>query len=110
MCKLVEDPKELLPLMPRLKPLMEKVKDSMSDPEARAMAEKAYATLIKSAGDETMAAKVDLATVEKLVVELVKSDDTATISYAAGLAASLTDARKLEANDWATNLGKIFEE
>jgi len=110
MCKLVEEPKELLPLLPRLKPLMEKVKDSMSDPEARAMAEKAYATLIKSAGDETVVAKVDCTMVEKLVAELVKSDDAAKISYAAGLAASLTDARKFEADAWAANLGDVFEE
>ena len=50
MCKLVEDPAEVLPLMPRLEPLVKNAKERISDPEARAMSERAYNTLMKAAG------------------------------------------------------------
>jgi len=110
MCKLVEDPKEVLPLMPRLKPLMEKVKDSMSDPEARSMAERAYATLVKAAGNSELAEpKADCATVEAAVSELVKGD-AAPVCYAAGLAACLTNMRNFEPDVWQAALGGVFAE
>merc|ERR1719454_967780 len=50
MCKLVEDPAEVLPLMPRLEPLVKAATEKISDPEARGMAERAYSTLMKAAG------------------------------------------------------------
>ena len=50
MCKLVEDPAEVLPLMPRLEPLVKNAKERISDPEARVMSERAYNTLMKAAG------------------------------------------------------------
>ena len=51
MCKLVEDPAEVLPLMPRLEPLVKNATEKISDPEARGVAEKAYKTLQKAAGE-----------------------------------------------------------
>merc|ERR1712048_584335 len=39
MCKLVEDPAEVLPLMPRLEPLVKAATEKISDPEARGMAD-----------------------------------------------------------------------
>merc|ERR1712159_753357 len=50
MCKVVEDPAEVLPVMPWLKPLVAGAVDKISDPEARGVAEKAFATLLKAAG------------------------------------------------------------
>ena len=35
MCKLIEDPKEILPLMPTLKPLVTDAFENISDPEAK---------------------------------------------------------------------------
>merc|ERR1719161_125827 len=110
MCKLVEDPMAVLPLMPRLKPLMVKEKDGMSDPEARAMAEKAYCTLMKAAGDNVEVPKCDRAEMQKTVSELVANGDDVSITYAAGLAASLTDTRNFELDVWISALGTIFEE
>merc|ERR1719201_915093 len=49
MCKVVEDPAALLPLMPRLEPLVKATVEKISDPEARGVAEKAYKTLEKAA-------------------------------------------------------------
>merc|ERR1719203_1031088 len=83
MCKLVEDPKEVLPLMPRLQPLIAKVKDSMADPEARSMAEKAYATLTKAAGDEgSVEYQTDRSKVKAMISEAVKGEDD-FLTYAA---------------------------
>ena len=45
MCKLVEKPREVRPLMPKVKPLLEKEKEGISDPEARAVCERAYQEL-----------------------------------------------------------------
>merc|ERR1719281_148555 len=49
MCKVVEDPSAVVPVMPRLEPLVRAATEKIADPEARGMAEKAYKTLVKSA-------------------------------------------------------------
>merc|ERR1711937_721001 len=49
MCKVVEDPAAVLPVMPILEPLVKKAVEVISDPEARAVAERALKTLKKSA-------------------------------------------------------------
>merc|ERR1719311_667463 len=49
MCKVVEDPAAVVPIMPRLEPLVRAATEKIADPEARGMAEKAYKTLAKSA-------------------------------------------------------------
>merc|ERR1719262_579045 len=50
MCKVVEDPAEVTPVMPRLEPLVKSAVEKISDPEARGVAEKAFATLLKAGG------------------------------------------------------------
>merc|ERR1719310_690361 len=49
MCKVVEDPASVIPVMPRLEPLVKAATEKIADPEARALAEKAYKTLTKAA-------------------------------------------------------------
>merc|ERR1719390_595366 len=49
MCKVVEDPAAVLPVMSLLEPLVKRAVEAISDPEARAVAERAYKTLKKSA-------------------------------------------------------------
>merc|ERR1719197_2447889 len=58
MCKLVEDPKEVLPLSPVYQPLLEKNAASISNPEARSVAERALTTMIKASGKGTIVLKV----------------------------------------------------
>merc|ERR1719161_134117 len=54
MCKVVEDPASLIPVMPILEPLVKGATEKISDPEARGVAEKALATLQKAfAGAES---------------------------------------------------------
>jgi len=110
MCKLVEDPREVMPLMPRLQPLLEKVKDSMSDPEARAMAERAYATLMKAAGEsDDLVLKADRGETAAEVAKLAEGD-AELITYAAGLASSLTDVKQFEEEQWAGALNGLFSQ
>merc|ERR1719330_1306059 len=49
MCKVVEDPAAVLPIMPKLEPLVKAAVEKIADPEARSVAEKALKTLQKSA-------------------------------------------------------------
>ena len=51
MCKLVEHPKDILPLVSKIKPLVESCAENISDPEARDVANKALSTLIKACGE-----------------------------------------------------------
>lgn len=51
MCKLVEHPKEILPLVSKIKPLIEYCAENISDPEARVIANKALSTLVKACGE-----------------------------------------------------------
>merc|ERR1719218_556841 len=48
-CKVVEDPAAILPVMPLLEPLVKAAVEQISDPEARAVAERAFKTLTKAA-------------------------------------------------------------
>jgi elongation factor 3 len=47
MCKLIDDPREGSPLMSQIRGLVERSTESISDPDARAMAEKAHASINK---------------------------------------------------------------
>jgi hypothetical protein len=47
MCKLIDDPREGSPLMAQIRGLVEKSAESISDPDARAMAEKAHCSINK---------------------------------------------------------------
>ena len=63
MCKLVEDPKEVLPLAPVLLPLLEKNAEAIANPEARSVCEKALATFNKASGKGTI--KLEVMTAEQ---------------------------------------------
>merc|ERR1719373_700298 len=48
MCKVVEDPAAVVPIMPRLEPLVKAAVEKMANPEARGMAERALKTMQKA--------------------------------------------------------------
>ena len=50
MCKLIEHPKEILPLLPELEPMIKNCSENISDPEAREIATKCYQTILKIKG------------------------------------------------------------
>jgi elongation factor 3 len=107
MCKLVEDPAEVLPLMPRLEPLVKAACEKISDPEARGMAERAYATLQKAAGKGAEEIKtVEAAAVAPVLLEALGAEANEVITaHVAGLAAAATNCRNFDAGVWRENVG-----
>lgn len=111
MCKLVEDPAEVLPLMPRLEPLVKAATEKISDPEARSMADKAYKTLQKAAGEGAAslqkATQADaLAMITAMLGDKVGSGDTyeAEAAHVGGLAAMASNMRNFDSALWKTDV------
>jgi len=90
MCKVVEDPAAVLPVMPLLEPLVKRATEAIADPEARSVAERAYKTLVKSAeGAESKVVTTDDGLkVLKGVLGAGKADevDEVVMKYVAALA------------------------
>ena len=112
MCKLVEDPAEVLPLMSRLEPLVKSATEKIADPEARGVAEKAYKTLQKAAGDGNAAenkrleAKDALAIFKTALGDKASGEEFDTVGlHFAGLAAAATNMRQFDAAMWKSELG-----
>jgi len=53
MCKLVEDPMDAAPFLPKLLPLLKRAMDEVADPECRQVVTRAYKTLLQAAGNES---------------------------------------------------------
>jgi elongation factor 3 len=104
MCKLVEHPREVQPLMPTVLPQLIKLKDAISDPEARGMAERATAEVQKAAGAGAEPRLADEA-VAKLVAAACGEDQTGQTAYAASLCAALTRAECWDPSEWSAALG-----
>jgi elongation factor 3 len=107
MCKLVEDPAEVLPLMPRLEPLVKAATEKISDPEARGMAERAYNTLQKAGGKGAEEVKtVEAADVAKTLLSTLGADANEVVTaHVAGLAAAATNLRIFDAGVWRDDVG-----
>jgi len=106
MCKLIEDPAEVLPLMPRLEPLVKSATEKISDPEARGMADRAYNTLKKAAGDAVLQ-RVTQEEALKIIKELLagKSCDDEEAAHVAALAACATNMRSFDESSWKSDIG-----
>lgn len=53
MCKLVEDPMDAAPFLPKLLPLLKRAMDEVADPECRQVCTRAYKTLLVAAGESS---------------------------------------------------------
>jgi len=112
MCKVVEDPSEVTPVMPRLEPWVKSAVEAISDPEARAVAEKAHKTLIK-AGQGSEVVKVEHADTMKVLKEMLgeqQGNDAALDAqyyYVSGLAAMAANMKRFDAAAWQENVGFI---
>jgi elongation factor 3 len=107
MCKVVEDPAEVLPVMPWLKPLVAGAVDKISDPEARGVAEKAFGTLLKAAGTGSDSAKtVAVEDILKLLKESGNPEDDMS-SYVSGLAVMAVKMKSFDAEAWKKQVGMI---
>merc|ERR1719399_1714634 len=109
MCKVVEDPAEVLPVMPFLKPLVNGAVEKISDPEARGVAEKAFGTLMKAAGTGSDSVK---AVAPEDIVKMLKdggdqelSDDMCT--YVSALAVMALKMKNFDPVAWKEQVGMI---
>jgi len=112
MCKVVEDPAAVLPIMPKLEPLVRAATEKIADPEARAMAEKALKTLQKSAeGCETkeISAEEALKQVKAALGDKATGDEVFEMqaSHVAALASTATNMRSFDAAEWKTYIGAL---
>merc|ERR1711865_1150360 len=107
MCKLVEDPADVLPLMPRLEPLVKAATEKISDPEARNMAERAYKTLKKAAGEGAAdTVVVEPADAAKILLEALGADANEVITaHVACMAAAATNMKLFDASVWKNDVG-----
>jgi len=70
MCKLVEDPADAEPFLPKLLPGLRHAKDEVADPECRSVAARAYRTLLNAAGGKEPVAGETVDSVAALEIEL----------------------------------------
>jgi len=119
MCKLVDEPKEVLPLMPKLQPLLAKNVETISDPEARSVAERAYKTLTKAGGEgqyvemtQEAAKEVFKKVMTKAVSKVPEDASFAVVfDFVAQLAANMTNGFCFDKDAWAvvsTALAKVL--
>ncbi len=115
MCKLVEDPKEVLPLVPILQPILEKNAEAISDPEARSVCERALTTMVKASGKgeikmDVMTHEIALKMLEAAMEKNVASKPSdegfkAVLSHSAHLVAGLSNSLAWGQDVWEKTLG-----
>lgn len=112
MCKLVEDPAEVLPLMPRLEPLVKTAAESIGDPEARSVAEKAHATLKKAAGEGTTT-QLTAEGVRKVLDSVLSAKGGSGVAeeireYVSQLACAACVAKNFSKDDWTKSICNLL--
>merc|ERR1712178_173739 len=113
MCKVVEDPAALLPLMPRLEPLVTSAVEKISDPEARAVAERAHKTLMKAsqgATSKVVQTTDALELVKEALGKAAENDDAdfqARLTHVASLAATAASMGVFDASAWKDSIAVV---
>jgi elongation factor 3 len=106
MAKLVENPHDAAPFLPKLLPELEKVSNEVADPECRKVAANAHATLLRVGGEGKLSApkKADVeAMKERLSSALgakASSVEASTLTYAASLVCQLCNFKNWMASEW----------
>jgi elongation factor 3 len=111
MCKLVEDPMDAVPFVPKLLPNLDRARNEQSDPECRSVADRAHGTLLKAAGGENYVApaviSADKVKMEKRFVEILgdkaKGFDV-VVDYVVTMCCALVDRKNYEADDWEATI------
>jgi elongation factor 3 len=112
MSKLVEDPREVQPFVPKLFPALERAKEDVPDPECREVCGKAYEQLMRSSNMKN--AKM-LSLERPAVLELFKAGaatttttisefDLVSLELATSIVMSLVDLQILDSEQWHMTL------
>ncbi|VEU22238.1 DEKNAAC103242 [Brettanomyces naardenensis] len=117
MCKLVEDPQIVAPFLPTLFPALKSNMDTIADPEARSVTQRALNTLrrvgaipeddtipeVSTAGDVT----VNLEILQSIIDKPAKRFEVVE-KYVASMAGDLIDERKTDSESWNALLGPFL--
>lgn len=116
MSKLVDNPLDAAPFLPLLLPALESNAESIADPEARAVTERAVAQLqrLKGLADKQMAVRGDVSKLEDVVKEKFGAEGAeggklAVIQFSCILASTLMDLKFMEDMQWAKNISPYME-
>ncbi|KNC83351.1 hypothetical protein SARC_04403 [Sphaeroforma arctica JP610] len=112
MAKLVDEPRDVAPFLPKLLPKLEEAMEEVADPECREVCGKA-AAILKKRGDMTKVKDVTLYGKESFepvyTKALAKDTATAVSDYCAYISSSLIATRMLDDEDWNTALLPTME-
>eukprot|EP00451_Oxyrrhis_marina_P048192 CAMPEP_0204466052 /NCGR_PEP_ID=MMETSP0471-20130131/8812_1 /ASSEMBLY_ACC=CAM_ASM_000602 /TAXON_ID=2969 /ORGANISM="Oxyrrhis marina" /LENGTH=1017 /DNA_ID=CAMNT_0051467633 /DNA_START=31 /DNA_END=3084 /DNA_ORIENTATION=+ len=113
MSKLVEDPLETESFLGELIPQLTNVIETIPDPEAREVAEKTHAQLLKLQGDVEIADKAKSGRKHEAIVAFLKTlingADDVTLGYIASIASSLIMTKTTEEAEWESEPSKYLE-
>jgi elongation factor 3 len=116
MSKLVDNPVDAAPFLPLLLPALETNAESIADPEAREVTEKAVAQLqrLKGLADKAMSTRGDVALLEVEFKKAFSADNAdgaklAVIKYCCIIASCMMDLKFMEDSQWKKNLSPFFE-
>jgi len=116
MSKLVDDPISAAPFLPLLLPALQTNAESIADPEAREVTEKAVAQLnrLKGLADKHMSVRGDVSKLESEFKKAFKAEDAesgkmAIIQFACVMATTMMDLHFMEDLQWTKNLGPFMQ-
>jgi len=116
MSKLVDDPISAAPFLPLLLPALETNAQSIADPEAREVTERAVAQLnrLKGLADKQMSVRGDVSKLEGTFKTAFSADDAEggkleAIKYACTIATTMMDLHFMEDLQWTKNISPFME-
>ena len=115
MSKLVDNPLDAAPFLPLLLPALELNAESIADPEAREVTEKAVAQLnrLKGLADKQMSVRGDISQLENEFKKAFGAENAeggllAVIKHASVIATTLMDLHLMEDMQWAKHVASQF--
>lgn len=120
MCKLMDDPAEAQLFMPKLLPGLNKIIETVADPECRDVATRAHTTLFQAGGSVEVSEdelKVDYDVIRKIVVDAIADNaatkkaeiDNFTVDYVTGICFFLVVARNFNKIMFQQQIGMYFK-
>lgn len=109
MCKLVEHPKEILPFYKRLKSLLEYCNDTIADPEARNISNRALNTLKGCCNDnEDISYEKNPDEIKEELSKYINKIDN--LDYLCLLLSNLFNSGEMDKNEWMIVINKYLNE
>ena len=113
MCKLIEDPKEIYPILPKIKPLIESCAEHISNPEARSIAEKSLKTVDNVCGKDFVYSKINNDDIETILMERVlvsTESDQEKVKYLSVMLTEIINCSYFVYNEWLELFQKYLPE